>query len=165
MSQREEIIAEFRRSTRTLGFWWRTILTLGLYVVILWRRNVITVTNRRIIQRTGNIIGGEETSMQVARITDVTVRTNAWGSIMGYGLVEIQSAGSSGAEIRFDGIAKPHKLKDLIFDLQDGVVDGGPHAEIGDTATTAKEKEKETASKDDAPQDEAPQDDAPKSDD
>ncbi|NDJ84456.1 MAG: PH domain-containing protein [Chloroflexi bacterium] len=125
-TQREEVVAEFRRSTRTFGFWWRTILTLTLYYWLLWRRNVITVTNRRVVQRTGNIIGGEETSIQISRITDVTVSTGVIEAIFGYGLIEIQSAGSGGAEIRFDGIARPHKLKEIIFDLQDGMVDGGP---------------------------------------
>lgn len=125
-SQREEVVAEFRRSTRTLGFWWRTIFTLSLYYWILWRRNKITVTTRRIIQRTGNIIGGAETSVQLTRITDVTVKTSGLGTLLGYGLIEVQSAGSGTAEIRFDGIARPHRLKDIIFDLQDGVLDGGP---------------------------------------
>ncbi len=123
-SNQEYVIAEFRRSTRTLGFWWRAILTLSLYVWLLWRRNVITVTNKRIIQRTGNIIGGKETSMQIGRITDVTVSKGVLEALLGYGLIEIQSAGSSGPEIRFDGIAKPDKLRDLIFDLQDGRYDG-----------------------------------------
>lgn len=145
-TQREEVVEQFRRSTRTLGFWWRSIFTLGIYYFLLWRRNVITVTTRRVIQRTGNIIGGQETAMQLSRITDVTVRTGGFGAILGYGLVEIQSAGKSGAEIRFEGIARPHRLKDLIFDLQDGVVDGGPMDDdiedgtgIGDPATSANE--------------------------
>lgn len=120
----EYVIAEFRRSTRTIGFWWRAILTFSLYVWLLWRRNVITVTNKRIIQRTGNVIGGKETSMQIGRITDVTVSKGVFEALFGYGLIEIQSAGSSGPEIHFDGIAKPDKLRDLIFDLQDGRYDG-----------------------------------------
>ena len=124
MAEQEVIIAEFRRSTRTTGFWIRTIGTLGLYWLLLWRRNVITVTNRRVIQRTGNIIGGQETSMQIKRITDVTVKTGVIEAMMGYGRIEIQSAGSSGPEISFQGIAKPHKLKDLVFDLLDGKYDG-----------------------------------------
>lgn len=123
---KEVVIAEFRRSTRTIGFWVRTIGTLGLYYFLLWRRNVITVTNRRVVQRRGNPIGGEETSMQISRITDVTVKTEVIEAILGYGRIEIQSAGSSGPEISFQGIAKPHKLKDLIFDLQDGRFDGAP---------------------------------------
>lgn len=133
---REEVIAEFRRSTRTVGFWVRTIGTLGMYWLLLWRRNVITVTTRRVIQRTGNIIGGQETSMQISRITDVTVKTAWIEALMGFGRIEIQSAGSSGPEIAFPGIAKPHKLKDLIFDLQDGNYDGTPFS--GEDATGNK---------------------------
>lgn len=122
-NQREEIVAEFRRSTRTLGFWIRSIFTFGMYYFLLWRRNEITVTTRRVIQRTGNIIGGQETSIQLSRITDVTVRTGTFGAIFGYGEIQIDSAGTSGSEIRFEGIARPHKLKDVIFDLQDGILD------------------------------------------
>lgn len=139
--QEEVIIAEFRRSTRTAGFWIRTIFTLGLYWLLLWRRNVITVTSRRVIQRTGNIIGGEETAMQIKNITDVSVKTAVIEAILGYGRIEIQSAGSSGPEISFQGIAKPHKLKDLIFDLQDGKYDGTP---FGDTDASGGKMRVET---------------------
>ena len=143
--QREEIVAEFRRSTRTIGFWIRTIGTLGLYYFLLWRRNEITVTTRRVIQRTGNLIGGQETSIQLSRITDVTVRTGTFGAIFGYGEINIDSAGTSGSEIRFEGIARPHKLKDVIFDLQDGVLDDP--VEGGDDAQ-ASPKEDGTGSGD-----------------
>ncbi|MCB9436833.1 MAG: PH domain-containing protein [Anaerolineales bacterium] len=128
-NQREEVVAEFRRSTRTLGFWWRTIFTLSLYYWVLWRRNKITVTTRRVIQRTGNIVGGKETSIQLTQITDVTVSTGGLGTLLGYGLIQIQSAGSGASEISFAGIARPHRLKDIIFDLQDGVIDGGMNGE------------------------------------
>jgi len=141
--QREEIVAEFRRSTRTLGFWIRTIGTLGLYYFLLWRRNEITVTTRRVVQRTGNLIGGQETSIQLSRITDVTVRTGSFGAIFGYGEIQIDSAGTSGSEIRFEGIARPHKLKDIIFDLQDGVLD-----DADDDTKAAKSKEDGTGSGD-----------------
>jgi uncharacterized membrane protein YdbT with pleckstrin-like domain len=137
-SQDEMVIAEFRRSTRTAGFWVRTIFTLGLYWLLLWRRNVITITTRRVIQRTGNVIGGEETAMQIKNITDVSVKTAVIEAILGYGRIEIQSAGSSGPEISFQGIAKPHKLKDLIFDLQDGKYDGTPFGAGDDTGNKTR---------------------------
>jgi hypothetical protein len=98
---------------------------LTLYVWVLWRRNKITVTTRRIIERRGGIIGGEEVSIQLSNVTDIRVKTSALGSILKYGLVEVESAGS-GTEIVFNGISRPHKLKEILFDLQDGVIDGGP---------------------------------------
>ena len=55
--QPEQKIGVWRRSMWTWGFWWRTITTLTLYVWLLWRRNQITVTTRRVSQRRGNILG------------------------------------------------------------------------------------------------------------
>ena len=63
--EQEREIGVWRRSMMTWGFWWRTIVTLGLYVVLLWRRNQITVTTRRVSQRRGNILGGEETTISL----------------------------------------------------------------------------------------------------
>ena len=125
MSQREEIIGHYRRSIWTGGFWWRFLVTLGLYLY-LWNRNKITLTNRRIIQRRGGILGGEEVSLNLNRITDIKVKTGPLGALFGFGLFQVQSAGSDRAEISFDGLARPHKLKEAIYDLQDGELDGGP---------------------------------------
>jgi hypothetical protein len=120
-SERE--IGVWRRSRLTLGFWWRTIVTLGLYVVLLWRRNQITVTTRRITQRRGNILGGDETSMSIDNVTDVSVDTSPLGAILGYGDITVQSAGSSQAEISFQGLGGAKKLREAIFDLKDGKLD------------------------------------------
>ncbi len=119
----EKDVAVFRRSPATLGFWWRTIFTLGLYLLTLWRLNEIHVTTRRITQRRGNILSGNETSMSLANITDVSVDKSVFGSIFGYGNIVVQSAGSDRAEISFNGLQKPDKLRELIFDLKDGRLD------------------------------------------
>lgn len=126
VGQREEKVAEFRRSVWHIGFWVRTILTLTLYYWILWRRNKITLTTRRVVQRKGNVIGGEEVSINLDRIQDIRVRTGVAGTVFRFGLIEIQSSGSGQAEISFDGLNRPHKLKEMIYDLQDGQLDGGP---------------------------------------
>lgn len=125
MSERnqEEVVGVWRRSTVTGGFWWRAIATLGLYVLLLWRRNQITVTTRRVMQRRGNILGGSETSISINNITDVSIETPALGAIFNYGTVKVQSAGSSEAEIYFEGLAKAKHLREVIFDLKDGIAD------------------------------------------
>jgi hypothetical protein len=94
-----------------------------LYVVRLWRRNQITVTTRRITQRRGNILGGDETSMSIDNVTDVSVDTSPLGAILGYGDITVQSAGSSQAEISFQGLGGAKKLREAIFDLKDGKLD------------------------------------------
>lgn len=119
----ETDVAVFRRSPATLGFWWRTIFTLGLYLLTLWRLNAIHVTTRRITQRRGNILSGNETSMSLTNITDVNINKSLLGSILGYGDIVIQSAGSDTAEISFTGLQRPDKLRELIFDLKDGKLD------------------------------------------
>lgn len=119
----EMFVGVWRRSRWTWGFWWRTLVTLGLYVLLLWRRNQITVTTRRVSQRRGNILGGEETTISLDKITDITLDTPPLGSIFGYGNISIQSAGSTTAEIAFNGLAGAKKLRDVIFDVKDGKFD------------------------------------------
>ncbi|MBC7870952.1 MAG: hypothetical protein H7Y09_08945, partial [Chitinophagaceae bacterium] len=47
----EKVVGVWRRSRWSWSFWWRTIVTLSLYYWLLWRKNQITVTTRRITQR------------------------------------------------------------------------------------------------------------------
>ncbi|MBN1965885.1 MAG: PH domain-containing protein [Anaerolineae bacterium] len=119
----ERFIGEWRRSMATWGFWWRALLTFGLYVVLLWPKNEISVTTRRVSQRHGGILGGSETTIAMENITDVTIDISPLGSILDYGHVIIQSAGSSAAEIDFDGLARAKLLREVIFDLRDGQPD------------------------------------------
>lgn len=123
MNNKEEVIGVWRRSVWTWAFWWRTITTLGLYFLILWRKNQITVTNRRISQRRGNILGGSETAISIENITDISLDTPPLGAIFGYGNIQVQSAGSSQAEISFQGLGRAKKLREVLFDLKDGVAD------------------------------------------
>ncbi len=123
MAEREETIGVWRRSVWTWGFWWRTLSTLTLYYWILWRRNQITVTTRRISQRRGNILGGDETTLSIQNVTDISIDTPPLGAIFGYGNIEIQSAGSTEAEILFKGLGRARKLREVVFDLKDGTPD------------------------------------------
>lgn len=123
MQSPEKEIAVFRRSTRSWGFWWRTIVTVGLYVLTNWRLNQITLTTRRLTQRRGNLLTGNETTMSLDRVTDINVNKSLLGSIFGYGDIIVQSAGSDSAEISFQGLGSPDKLRELIFDVKDGKLD------------------------------------------
>ena len=123
MQSPEKHIAVFRRSPRSWGFWWRTIVTLGIYVLTNWRLNQISLTTRRLTQRRGNILTGNETAMSLERVTDINVNKSLLGSIMGYGDIVIQSAGSDSAEFSFTSLQNPDKLRELIFDVKDGRLD------------------------------------------
>jgi hypothetical protein len=128
----EQEIGVWRRSVWTWAFWWRTITTLTLYVWVLWPRNQITVTTRRVSQRRGNVLGGDETSLSIDNITDISIDTPPLGAIFGYGNIEVQSAGSSSAEIAFQGLGRAKKLREVLFDLKDGVVDSDDKKESDD---------------------------------
>jgi uncharacterized membrane protein YdbT with pleckstrin-like domain len=123
MQSPEKHVAVFRRSPRSWGFWWRTIVTLGLYILTNWRLNQISLTTRRLTQRRGNILTGNETAMSLERVTDINVNKSLLGSILGYGDIVIQSAGSDSAEISFSSLQNPDKLRELIFDVKDGRLD------------------------------------------
>lgn len=123
MNGAEAKVGEWRRSVKTWGFWWRCFSTLGLYYLLLWPRNQITVTTRRITQRRGNILGGDETAMSIENITDVSLDVPPMGSLFGWGNIQIQSAGSSATEISFVGLANAKKLRETLFDLKDGKLD------------------------------------------
>jgi len=116
----ERTVGVWRRSRWSWSFWWRTIVTLSLYYWLLWRKNQITVTTRRISQRRGNVLGGTETTLDLEKITDITIDEPAFGAIFNYGNVRIQSAGSSESEISFDMLGRAKKLREVIFDLRDG---------------------------------------------
>jgi len=128
--QGEQKIGVWRRSMWTWGFWWRTITTLTLYVWVLWRRNQITVTTRRVSQRRGNILGGDETALSIENITDISIDTPPLGAIFGYGDIQVQSAGSTEAEISFQGLGRVKKLREVLFDLKDGVADQAAKKEM-----------------------------------
>jgi uncharacterized membrane protein YdbT with pleckstrin-like domain len=120
--EQERIIAQFRRSILTLGFWWRALFTLGLYVLLLWPRNKITLTNRRLMQRTGGVIVGQEMWLNIEHITDVNLRVSLFGQLFGYGDIYIQSfAGTARAEIMFQGLEGAARLREVIFRLQDNI--------------------------------------------
>ncbi|NDJ63308.1 MAG: PH domain-containing protein [Chloroflexi bacterium] len=119
----ERTIKTWRRSTRNPSFWLITIVTLGLYVVLVWQHNDITLTTRRVTQRRGNILTSNETSISLPNVTDVNVNRSALGKLLGYGDISIQSAGSSAAEVQFVAVANPTQIREAIFDLRDGRLD------------------------------------------
>lgn len=119
----EKTVEVFRRSPFTPGFWWRTIVSLGTYLLTLWRMNAITLTTRRVTQRTGHVLGGTEVSINVENISDVKVEKGVLGSIFNFGKITIYSTGGSGSTIEFAGLGNPDFLRNLIADLQDGRLD------------------------------------------
>lgn len=121
--QREVEVGIWRRSTWTLHFWSRTIMTLGFYWLTYYQWNYIRVTNRRVTQHNRDFLGGNQTSVAIGEITDVSIDIPPMGDIFQYGHIKIQTAGTNKAEISFTRLHAARQLRDVIFDLQDGTLD------------------------------------------
>lgn len=119
----EQKVGVWRESKARPGFWLRTIFTLGLWYLIVYKHNYIEVTNQIVTQKRGNLFSGNETTMRVDRITDINLNQSFLGNLMNYGDITIQSAGSADAEIAKKGMANPKQLRQVILDLRDGVLD------------------------------------------
>lgn len=119
----EKVIGEWHESKATLRFWVLSIVTLSLYYWLFFRQNMIRLTTRRIVQRRGSIFTQNDTSTSIENVTNVDVNIGLLGRILGYGDINIQTAGSSSAEIQALRLQRPDKLRDAIFDLRDGKLD------------------------------------------
>jgi uncharacterized membrane protein YdbT with pleckstrin-like domain len=119
----EQHIGVWHESKARPGFWLRTIFTLGLWYFIVYKHNYIEVSNQIITQKRGSLFSGNETTMRVDRVTDINLNQSFLGNLLNYGDITIQSAGSGEAEIAKRGMANPRKLRQVILDLRDGVLD------------------------------------------
>ncbi len=116
----ETTIGVWRGSKANLHFWVQTIVTLSLYYWIVYRNNDITLTNLRVTQRWGNLLGRREATLTIDSITDVTVRVSFLGEIFRYGDVRILTAGSRQSEIGFYRLENPNGLREAIFAVRNG---------------------------------------------
>src|SRR5205085_1146325 len=72
---------------------------LWLIVVwIRWRSITYTLTDQRIAIETG-VFGRQEKIIPIDRVQDCTTKQSIFGRILGYGRVEVDAAGSQGAEV------------------------------------------------------------------
>ncbi len=121
--QRETVVGVWRGSKSHLGFWLRSIFSLSLWYFLVYKQNSITLTTRRLTQTRGNILTRNETSIDLSKISNIVVNRSALGSLLGYGDIVVESAGTDSSEISFVGMERPEKLRDAVFDLQDGKLD------------------------------------------
>src|SRR5579859_5074866 len=119
MIEPEQVIGVWKHSKLTGGFWWRTLLTLGMYAVVEARQQNITLTSERVTQHRGGLLSSSEISISLSKIANVSVRTPWLGALLGYGDIAIESEGN-GPQIEFRGLARPGELRDAIFSQQRG---------------------------------------------
>jgi uncharacterized membrane protein YdbT with pleckstrin-like domain len=88
----------------------------GAWLIVVWVRwnaTSITMTDQRVILASG-VFGRQTKVIPLDRVQDVTTRQNLAGRILGYGTVEIDAAGASGAEV-IDHMPSPTRLRDEVF--------------------------------------------------
>ncbi len=95
-------VATFRHSLWHFPNWFRPVTDrLEIYADhIVWRSGPMA-TNYKTIP--------------MSQITDVFVSTGCLGALLGYGLVEIQTAGSPKPEVRISALASPIKAQQIIL--------------------------------------------------
>jgi uncharacterized membrane protein YdbT with pleckstrin-like domain len=100
----------------------RTILSLGvvalalLWLIVVWIRwqaTTYTLTDQRIAIETG-VFSRQEKIIPIDRVQDCSTRQSILGRILGYGRVEVDAAGSQGAEI-LDHLPNPGQFRDQVF--------------------------------------------------
>jgi uncharacterized membrane protein YdbT with pleckstrin-like domain len=88
----------------------------GIWLIVVWVRwnaTSVTMTDRRVILASG-VFGRQTKVIPLDRVQDVTTRQNLAGRMLGYGTVEIDAAGTSGAEV-IDHLPAPTRLRDEVF--------------------------------------------------
>lgn len=100
----------------------RTILSLialaiallwAIVVWIRWQSTTYTLTDQRIKIERG-IFTRQEKIIAVDRVQDVSTKQGILGRILGYGMVQVESAGEVGAEI-FASLPQPNRFRDEVF--------------------------------------------------
>jgi uncharacterized membrane protein YdbT with pleckstrin-like domain len=100
----------------------RTIITLGavaiaiLWLIVVWIRwqsIAYTLTDQRIKIESG-VFGRQSKMIPIDRVQDCTTKVSLMGRMLGYGRVEVDAAGTQGAEV-LDHLPNPGLFRDQVF--------------------------------------------------
>ena len=89
---------------------------LGLVLIVVWirwRSRSFTVTDRRVILDTG-FFSRSSKVIALDRVQDIATNQSLLGRALGYGRIEIDSAGAAGAE-SLSSIPHPQRFRDEVF--------------------------------------------------
>lgn len=119
------VLALIRVGGTLQGLCWLIVLAmlLGLFVYlgiryVVWRSVTYTITDERILQRSG-VLSKFTRSIGVARVQDVSTSQSIFGRLLGFGDVEIESAGRDGSEV-FTYVPDPDHFRDILFEQLHG---------------------------------------------
>ena len=114
----------------------RTIVSLaaiaivGLWLIVVWigwQATAYTLTDQRIKIETG-VFGRQSKMIPIDRVQDCTTKQSLIGRMLGYGRVEVDAAGSQGAEV-LDHLPNPGVFRDQVFVQSEKRRTGGPAAQ------------------------------------
>ncbi|MGH7832034.1 MAG: PH domain-containing protein [Candidatus Binatia bacterium] len=94
-------------------------ITLILFLSVCWSKfsNRYRISGGT-VSATYGILSQETHEIDVRDIRDIVLRQSLAGRILNYGNLEFSSAGRDTAEVVFEGIPDPKKVKDLITRLK-----------------------------------------------
>src|SRR4029077_7152292 len=95
-----------------------TVALLVLWLIVVWMRwnsRSFTVTNRRVILDTG-VFGRSSKVIALDRVQDIATSQSLLGRMLGYGHIEIDSAGAAGREV-LSALPNPQHFRDEVFSL------------------------------------------------
>lgn len=109
---KESLVARDVKLVITLA----AIALLGVWLIVTWLRwngTSFTITDQRVILDRG-VLSRTSKIVPIDRVQDVSTRIPIFGRILGYGTVEIDAAGSHGAEL-LDHVPGPDHFRDEVF--------------------------------------------------
>jgi uncharacterized membrane protein YdbT with pleckstrin-like domain len=109
------------------------ILGLALiFVFIRWSSRSFSITDRRVILDTG-IFSRSTKVIALDRVQDIATNQSLLGRMLGYGRIEIDSAGASGAEV-LSALPNPGRFRDAVFAEAENLRTQGVHPPASPTA-------------------------------
>jgi uncharacterized membrane protein YdbT with pleckstrin-like domain len=88
----------------------------GLWAIVVWWQWAsasFTITDQRVLLLAG-VINRTTKVIALDRVQDVSTRQSPLGRVFNYGVVEIDAAGASGAEV-LDHVPDPNDFRDEVF--------------------------------------------------
>lgn len=108
---RDKLSSDVKLIITLLGF-----AIAGAWAIVTWIRwsaSAFTITNQRVILDSG-VFNRSSKVIPIDRVQDVSTRRSVMGRILGYGTVEIDAAGTSGAET-LEHMPGPDNFRDQVF--------------------------------------------------
>lgn len=109
----QTIISLKRQSKRRPQFWFKLVLSLGLYY-FWWRNDYLALSKQAIIRRSG-VFTKNERAVPLNRVQDISISYGIIRRMLGHGDIRIETAGTAGTEILMKNVTDPEAFRALVF--------------------------------------------------